>query len=500
MWKRFNPGAIIQVALGFTVKHQVAHLKGNGVHLPPMKPKRIHLIGVAGTGMGAMAGLLKSKGLDVQGSDTSFYPPIGPFLKRIGVRLFEGYSAQHLDPRPDLVIIGNVVRKDNPEALEVLRQGIPYLSFPDALREFWLKDREVITICGTHGKTTTSALCVSALREKRPGFFVGGILKGLGRGFSEGCPPWFVIEGDEYDTAFFDKTPKFLHYNPKYVLLTSIEFDHADIYPDLDHVKDAFLRLMEIIPDDGLLVACVDSPVVREVIGACGAKVVTYGSREEADYRLGQVQVNRDRTHFSIRKKCSCTIEASILLPGKHNALNATGVFALLCEIGIDHFEILEGLKEARGVKRRQEIVAEGHGITLIDDFAHHPTAVHETLLALRQRYRDKRRIIACFEPRTNTSRRGTFQSAYPSALSVADMVMVREVPEPEKAPKGDRFSSGRLVGDLNALGVEAFLFRDGHEIYDALRRRLQDGDLVVVLSNGAFEGLVQRLREFITR
>ena len=449
--------------------------------------------------MGATAGLLKARGFQVQGSDTSFYPPMGPFLRGLGVRLFEGYSPDHLDPLPDLVIIGNVVCRDNPEAVEVFKRGIPYLSFPDALREFWLKDREVIAVCGTHGKTTTSALCVNALRHWEPGFFIGGILKDYDRGFSEGHPPWFVIEGDEYDTAFFDKTPKFLHYDPKYVVLTSLEFDHADIYRDLAEIKNAFRRLVERIPDDGLLVACSDSTEVMDVISSCRSRVVTYGFGEDADYRLGEVLIDREKTSFPVRLHGDSRVEVDIALTGRHNALNAAGAFALLSELHMDHDQIMEGLRRASGVKRRQEIVVEANDITVIDDFAHHPTAVRETLAALRERYRGKRRLIACFEPRTNTSRRRIFQRAYPPALSRADVVMVREVPEPEKAPRGDRFSSRRLVEDLRALGVQAYLFCDGVGIFQALRSMLEEGDLVVTLSNGAFDGLIPRLKEFLS-
>ena len=462
-----------------------------------MNGQLIHLIGVSGTGMGALAGLLLEKGFEVQGSDTAFYPPMGPFLRSIGVRLFEGYSPSNLEPRPDLVIIGNVIRRDNPEARAVMRLGLPYLSFPDALREFWLKERDVIAICGTHGKTTTTSLCVSALKDKRPGYLVGGILKDTGKGFSQGEPPWFVIEGDEYDTAFFDKTPKFLHYDPRYVVLTSVEFDHADIYPDLEAVKRVFRKLVASMPPTGIIAACMDGGCVEEVLDQAPCKVVTYGTGPSSLYRLDGVEIDGDLTLFRFTARGK-HVEGKIRLPGRHNALNALGVYALLREIGLEHSEILRGLRECQGVKRRQEVVAEANGITVIDDFAHHPTAVRETLSALRMRYGPGRRMIVAFEPRTNTSRRSVFQGAYPKALSQGDLVLVRDVPDPEKAPEGDRFSSSRLVEDLRALGTSAVLFKDGREIFDFLCQEMEEGDLVVVMSNGGFEGLVGSLADYL--
>lgn len=461
-----------------------------------MLQKLVHLIGISGTGMGALAGLLKEKGFRVQGSDTAFYPPMGPFLKGLGIRLFEGFSEKNLDPRPDLAIIGNVVRADNPEAQKVFSLGIPYYSFPDALREFWLVDRSVIAVCGTHGKTTTSSLAVSALRYRTPGFMVGGILKDYGRGFDQGGPPWFVVEGDEYDTAFFDKTPKFLHYCPRYVILTSIEFDHADIYKDINEIKRAFSRLLEQLPGDGLVSACSDSSHVLDVVKKANCRVVTYGVGEKAQYRLVDYVVESGDTKFLVQAK-GRAIEGKIRLPGRHNALNATGVLCLLLEIGLDEKEVLDGLYKCGGVKRRQEVVVEASGITLIDDFAHHPTAVKETLTALKERYK-QRRLVVAFEPRTNTSRRSVFQTVYPEALSIGDLVLVRSVPDPEKAPPGDRFSSEILVEDLNAMGKSAFLFEDGDEILAYLKDELKSGDVVVVMSNGSFDGLIEKMTVFL--
>jgi len=457
-----------------------------------MAKKRVHLVGIAGTGMGALAGLLKEKGFQVQGSDTSFYPPMGPFLRGLGILLFEGYSRENLFPLPDLAVIGNVVRPDNPEARAILGLKIPYYSFPQALSEFWLKYRETIVVSGTHGKTTTTGLLVSALWQRSPGFLVGGILKDLDKGFSQGKQPWFVIEGDEYDTAFFDKTPKFLHYTARHAILTGIEFDHADIYKDLGEIKEAFKALLSTIPRDGVVAACADSPHLMGVIGSAHSRVVLYGMAEGSCFRLLDWKDQGDSTLFKVSAN-GRPVSGRLRLPGRHNVINAVGVIALLSELGFPEDEVLEGISRFRGVKRRQEVITEENGIILIDDFAHHPTAVRETLLALKEHF-PGRRLIAAFEPRTNTSRRAIFQDVYPRALCQADLICVRDVPDPEKAPPGDRFSSRRLTKDLMAMGKNAFFFKDGREIALFLRGELRKGDVVVVLSNGGFDGLVQDL------
>jgi UDP-N-acetylmuramate: L-alanyl-gamma-D-glutamyl-meso-diaminopimelate ligase len=393
------------------------------------------------------------------------------------------------------VIIGNVIRRDNPEAIYVLDEGIPYMSFPQALSRFFLRERTPLVVTGTHGKTTTSSLLVSALTGagEDPGFMIGGVLNAFGSGFRLGSPPWFVLEGDEYDTAFFDKQPKFIHYMPKAAILTSIEFDHADIYPDLDAVKAAFIRLAELIPRDGLLVACADWPAVKDILQHARCRVITYGESTDMDYCIKSCKTGGTVTEFSFMAKDGSRLSAAIPLPGRHNALNALGVAALLMELRVNPQEALHGLGVCPGVRRRQEVRGVEAGVTVIDDFAHHPTAVRETIRALKEKYAG-RRIIAVFEPRTNTSRRAVFQHAYPEAFLAADMVMVRETPDPEKAPPGDRFSSQRLVDDLMALKMDAACFPDAGAIVDALVSLCREGDVVAVLSNGAFEGIHERL------
>lgn len=455
----------------------------------------IYLMGICGTGMAALAGLLKEKGYNVQGSDSQAYPPMGDLLKGLGIPVYLGYGEKNLSSRPDLVIIGNVIRRDNPEAEYVLRKGIPYMSFPQALSHFFLHDRTPLVVSGTHGKTTTSSLLVSVLMSvgEDPGFMIGGVVSAFGSGFRLGSRPWFVLEGDEYDTAFFDKRPKFVHYRPKAAILTSIEFDHADIYPDLDAVKAAFTRLVEIIPEDGLLVACADWPAIRDILGHARCRVITYGETEDADYMLMSHKTLSSGTEFNFISKDKTPLKALVPLPGRHNAINALGAAALLIEFGFANKTVLDGLESFQGVKRRQEIRGIEAGVTVIDDFAHHPTAVKETLAALREKYHG-RRLIAVFEPRTNTSRRAVFQNAYPGALVNADMVLVRETPDLEKAPPGDRFSSKRLTEDLKDLGVDAECLPDAASIARALCKICKDRDVVVIMSNGAFENLHERL------
>ncbi|NDY43178.1 UDP-N-acetylmuramate:L-alanyl-gamma-D-glutamyl-meso-diaminopimelate ligase [Dissulfurirhabdus thermomarina] len=455
----------------------------------------VHLVGICGTGMAALAGLFKARGYVVRGSDANVYPPMSDLLRELGIPVAQGYDPGNLEPAPDLVVIGNVVRRDNPEARAVIEAGLPYLSLPEAVARLCLEDRASLVVAGTHGKTTTASLLVGALAGAGydPGFLIGGVVRSHGRGFHPGAPPWFVLEGDEYDTAFFDKGPKFLHYRPQAVILTSLEFDHADIYPDLAAVKAAFRGLVALLPPDGLLVACSDWPDVLEVAAGAAAPVVTYGTGPGADWRLESVEVGPDGTAFQAVAPGGRRRAFTLALPGAHNALNALAVAALCDGLGVEPEGAARGLAACRGVRRRQEVRGEAGGVTVIDDFAHHPTAVRVTLEALRAAY-PGRRLLVAFEPRTNTSRRKVFQEAYARAFDAADRVWVREVPDPEKVPAAERFSSRRLVADLETRGVAAGWFPDAGAIADDLVAACRPGDVVAVLSNGAFEGLHERL------
>jgi len=416
----------------------------------PDSVRHIHFMGICGTGMGALAGLLHGQGYTVTGSDQGVYPPMSDFLGQLGIAVIGGYGPENLNPRPDLVIVGNVIPRTNPEAVALAAAGIPYLSFPQAIRFFFLSDKTSLVVAGTHGKTTTSSLLASMLHSagNTPGFMIGGLVQAFGRNFNTSDGPFFVLEGDEYDTAFFDKGPKFLHYQPNIAIITSIEFDHADIYDDLEAVKKSFARLVAIMPEEGCIFACTDDPVVREIVAQAHCRVESYGQRADADWRLEDVQVTPAGTTFRVHYRDALYGRFSSPMPGRHNGLNALAVIGVLHRLGIGSEAAAQGLTSFQGVKRRQEVRGEVSGITVIDDFAHHPTAVQETLAALREAYQG-RRLVTVFEPRTNTSMRNVFQERYVGCFDSTDTVIVREPPALHKVPPEERFSSRQLVADL---------------------------------------------------
>ncbi len=455
---------------------------------------KIHLLGACGTGMGALAGLLKSLGHKVTGSDVNVYPPMSETLARLGIPVYPGWRPENiLHLRPDLVIIGNVIRQDNPEARQALDLGIPYLSMPRAIRHFFLSERRSLVVAGTHGKTTTSSLLLHVLESLGldPAGLVGGVVRSLGTNFRLGQGPFFVVEGDEYDSAFFDKVPKFLHYAPFGAILTSVEFDHADIYPDLEALVQAFSEFVTLLPEDGCLVYWADSPLVTEIARKARATVVGYG-RQGGRFRLLERRPEEGGQILLVRTPLG-PIEYRLPLIGQHNALNATAVLALLSSLGFSVRDVAQALETFSGVKRRQEIRGQVRGVTVIDDFAHHPTAVRETIAAVRESW-PQRRLIAVFEPRTNTSRRRIFQNIYPRALAGADLVLIREAPGLEKIPREERISSSRLAEDVMALGTPAHYFPDTEAIIEYLVASVRPGDIVLIMSNGSFDNLHGRL------
>ncbi|MBU0730372.1 MAG: UDP-N-acetylmuramate:L-alanyl-gamma-D-glutamyl-meso-diaminopimelate ligase [Proteobacteria bacterium] len=462
----------------------------------PDPVKHIHLMGACGTGMGALAGMLIDSGYRVTGSDANIYPPMSDFLAGIGVALLSGYGPGNLDPEPDLVVVGNVISAGNPEAVSLYDRGLPYVSFPQAMGHYFLKGKSSIVVSGTHGKTTTSSILATALDSAGldPGFMIGGLVQAFGRNFNIGSGDYFVIEGDEYDTAFFDKGPKFLHYQPQIAIITSIEFDHADIFDDLDSIKKAFRKLVEIVPTHGCIVACMDDPVVREIVAHAKCPVKSYGTGPDQEWSLRNLVVSRSGTRFEVLKNGEPFVEVMTAMPGMHNALNSLAVIAVLDHIGVSPEKIAQGLKEFQGVKRRQEVRGIAKGVTVIDDFAHHPTAVEATLAALKGAY-DGDRLIAVFEPRTNSSRRKIFQNAYVDVFGKADMVLIKE-PEPLKnIPESARFSSHQLVADLvHRHSANAQYFADTEAILNFLVKVVEPGDVVAILSNGGFDNIHERL------
>ncbi len=419
------------------------------------------------------------------------------FLESLDIPVFSRYSPEHLHPKPDLTIVGNVITKENPEAIELSRLKLPYLSFPQALRQFAIKDKRSIVISGTHGKTTTSAL-VAWILEKAgmdPGFMIGGIPLNFERNFKLGKGPCFVIEGDEYDTAFFDKGPKFLHYNPWVTILTSIEFDHADIYRDLDHVIESFCKLIDIIPPKGLLIANGDDETVRRESKRARCQIETYGFSENNLWRAADVTIEEDFTKIRILKGGREETVLGTSVYGRHNISNLLAALALGRFLKIPWSILAEAAKTFSGVKRRQEIIGEMGGILVLDDFAHHPTAVRETTKAVREKYR-QRRLITVFEPRSNSSRRNIFQDQYALSFDVGDLIMIPEPPLMENIPVEERFSSRQLVSDLSKRGLEASYFENTELLLKALVTEARSGDVILIMSNGGFDNLHQRLLE----
>ncbi len=467
-------------------------------------PRRVYFVAIAGTGMGSLAGLLRARGLEVSGSDANLYPPMSTALEKWGIPVHRGFRAEHvIDARPDLVVIGNAVRAENPEALAVMEEGMPYLSFPDALYKLAIEGKHSVVVSGTHGKTTTTTLVAKLLHAagRDPSLLVGGVSLDFDGSFRNGRGQHFVVEGDEYDTAFFDKTPKFLHYGARTCVLTSVEFDHADIYRDLDHVKQAFRMLVERLPVDGTLVAAVNHAGVRDVIRGAPCRVVGYGADGEGDpeWRAEGLRVQAGGTHFEIRRAGRAVADVELPLFGRFNVENALAAVATATALGVPVERAATALADFRGVKRRQEVRGEVRGVTVVDDFAHHPTAVAGSIASLRARF-PGRRLVAVFEPRTNTSRRAVFQAAYAQAFDGADRVVVAVVPDtPIYSATGEvaeRFSSPRLAEDIGARGIPSVAIDGVDAIVDHLARESRPGDVVLVMSNGDFGNLWGRLLE----
>jgi UDP-N-acetylmuramate: L-alanyl-gamma-D-glutamyl-meso-diaminopimelate ligase len=464
--------------------------------LPP-SGCHIHLIAACGVGMASLAGLLQARGYRVTGSDQNIYPPMSTYLTEIGIDVLAGYQPEHLSPRPDLVVVGNAVSRSNPEAQEVLNQNIPYISFPQALGQFLIGSRMSVAVAGTHGKTTTTALAAWVLTcaGLDPGFFIGGVPLNFGNGWRVGEGNHVVIEGDEYDTAFFDKGPKFLHYRPRHVIFTGVEFDHADIYQDLEHVKTAFTRLMDIIPRDGSLVLCADYPAALEISTGVRCPRITYGHRSDADWTASNVQFHEGRTFFDAcyRGKSESRIEVTLI--GRHNVMNALAVYAMGRALDIERDKLVEGFPTFRGVKRRQEIRGERRGVLVIDDFAHHPTAVRETIDAVRAAYRG-RRLWAIFEPRIHTSKRSIFEKEFADALAQADRIVIADVYQPEKISKDQLLSVENVVSQINGFDREprARVIGDAVEIAACVAREAHPGDVVLVMSNGGFDAVQDKI------
>ncbi|HYY26166.1 MAG TPA: UDP-N-acetylmuramate:L-alanyl-gamma-D-glutamyl-meso-diaminopimelate ligase [Candidatus Udaeobacter sp.] len=467
------------------------------MNVAPPPGSHIHLIAVCGVGMASLAGLLQAQGYRVTGSDQNVYPPMSTYLTEIGIEVLSGFKSEHISNRPALVIIGNAVSRGNPEAEAVLNQRIPYISFPQALGKFLIGTRQSLVVAGTHGKTTTTALAawVLACAGLEPGFFVGGVPINFGSGWNPGKGNYVVIEGDEYDCAFFDKGPKFLHYRPQHVILTSVEFDHADIYRDLAHLKDAFWRLMELIPSDGKLIVCCDYPAAMEVAGGTRSRVISYGGDNFGDWSVRNVRFDTGKSFFEPHYRGQSDGSLEVGLIGRHNVLNALSVYILAKELGIQRDRLVEGFATFQGVKKRQEVKGEERGVLVIDDFAHHPTAVKETIDAVKAAYRG-RRLWAIFEPRSNTSRRNIFEREFSDSLALADRVIVSGLYLPEKIPEKDRLVIEKVVREINRScgDSRAIVVENARDIAAYVADNAVPGDIVLVMSNGGFDGVHDKI------
>lgn len=456
----------------------------------------IHLLGICGTAMASLAGLLKDRGFKVSGSELNPYPPMSTQIESLGIEIMKPYKASNLNPRPDFVIVGNVISANNEEAQELVRLKIPYTSLPKAMGDVIIDQRESIVISGTHGKTTTTSLMawVTSQLGLEPGFLIGGIAKNFSKSFQNPKGNYFVIEGDEYDTAYFDKVPKFIHYKPKHVLLTSVEFDHADIYADLADVKAAFAQLLKLIPQDGTLVYCAEDKNVCDLVQDSNYKGLkaSYGIKQ-GDFRAEVLSVTEKFTRFKVTNGSEIIGEFESILSGDYNVLNALSVITLCVLKKFDIKKVQQAFTTFQGVKRRQEILGEPKGILVIEDFAHHPTAVRETLKGIRNKYQG-RKVFAVFEPRSATSRRKVFQKDYAEAFKAADEVLIMQAFDQGKIDESNRFSSQELVSDIQKLGQKAQVFSSVDNIISDLKSNAHKGDLILIMSNGGFDGIYAKL------
>ena len=464
--------------------------------------KHIHLIGICGTAMASLAGMLKQRGFRVTGSDAAAYPPMSDFLEELGIPVAQPFDARNLDPVPDLVVVGNAISRGNVELERILDQRIPFCSLPQLLHDEFLRGREVLVVAGTHGKTTTTSMLAWIFHTAgmQPSFLIGGIAENFGSSFHLGQGKHFILEGDEYDTAFFDKGPKFLHYFPDAIILTSVEFDHADIYKDLDAVETAFKRLVNLIPRRGRIIAfdgatgdATESASLQRCLSKAFSPVERYGSGAAADWKITNLKLEAGKTSWTVLHENRPWSDFEFPLAGEYNVWNATAAAVMAFAYGISKEEISAALKTFKSVKRRLEVKAQINGITIIDDFAHHPTAIAGTLKALRARYAGSR-LWAILEPRSNTLRRRILQTDLARSLAVADEVIVAGVFRSEAVPENERLELPELATDIQNHGRRARLIANADEIIETIAPEMRSGDVVAILSNGGFGGIYEKL------
>jgi UDP-N-acetylmuramate: L-alanyl-gamma-D-glutamyl-meso-diaminopimelate ligase len=459
-----------------------------------------HLIGICGTAMASLAGMLQARGHRVTGSDQNVYPPMSTQLEELGIEILNGYRAENADIGADCTVVGNAISRGNAELEEVLNRKLLYRSQAEIVKEEFIRGRRSLVVAGTHGKTTTTSIATWVMETGglNPGFLVGGIVQNFGASFRVSDSNFFVIEGDEYDTAYFDKKPKFMHYLPEIAIVNNVEFDHADIYRDLQEIKFQFSRLMNLVPSNGRLIVGIDSPVAREVLeemsGRLFTQIETFGTSDDAKWQARYIDFSGDVTRFTVFKDGHSWGEFETHLIGEFNVRNCLAVIIAADAWGISKEKMQEAFRTFKSVKRRMEVRGVEKGVTVIDDFAHHPTAVEETLKALRMKYADKR-LIAVFEPRSWSSRLAVFQEPYTKAFNYADYVVIAGVYNTSKASElGKVLDVDELVEDIKLQGKPAMAFPDAETIIEHLAPELKDGDVVAIMSNGGFGGIHEKI------
>jgi len=459
-----------------------------------------HLIGICGTAMASLAGMLQARGHHVTGSDLNVYPPMSTMLQQLGIEVAHGYKPEHLTPAPDCVVVGNAIPRGNPEVEETLKRKLLYRSQAEVVKEEFIRGRHSLAVAGTHGKTTTTSIAAWVMDQGGldPTFLIGGVAQNFGSSFRVTDSDYFIIEADEYDTAYFDKGPKFMHYLPELAIVNNIEFDHADIYPDLEAVKLAFRRFMNLVPENGRLIAGWDSPNVRKVVESFGEKlftrVETFGTDGSAKWQVRNADFSEGLSGFEVFCENQAWGEFQTPLLGEFNLLNCLAVIVAADAWGVSKAKIQQALASFQNVKRRAEVRGEARGVLIIDDFAHHPTAVRETLRALRARYRD-RRLIAVFEPRSWSSRLAVFQQDYENAFIAADYVVIAEVFDSQKVTeKGRALDTRALIDAISQQDKPAIALPGADQIVAHLVPELRSGDVVAIMSNGGFGGIHEKI------
>ena len=452
--------------------------------------QHIHFLGICGTAMGSVAAALQERGFTVTGSDENVYPPMSTFLEQKGVKITAGYRPENLPADAQLIVVGNAMKRGNPEVEAVLNRKLYYLSLPETLKEFFLRGRHNLVVTGTHGKTTTTSLLTWIFESAglEPSYLIGGIPKNLGQGARFRDSQYVVLEGDEYDTAFFDKRSKFVHYMPELVIVNNIEFDHADIFNNLDEIKLSFRRMLNIVPGNGMVLLNADDPNCLEVGATCPAPVLSVGFSESAANRITDVQYHPQGSEFNL-----FGARFGLSMVGEYNVRNAAMAVSAAHFYGIPIPVIQQALKSFEGVLRRQEVRGEVRGVKVVDDFGHHPTAIRQTLAGLRHQYPGAR-LWAIFEPRSNTTRRAVFQHQLPAAFEQADGVVFSKVARLDQIAEAERLNPEQVIADIAATGKPAFYEPGASQIIDRLKPLVKSGDVIVVFSNGGFDGIHARL------